>query len=111
VKYDGWSVTGPWVWPELARKNIPDAMMVAIGAVMIDTFNEILATLETTYASNGFFAHLDLRGTLRKKDWENEIHPTEGGFQSITTKFLKQLDAKLGPTMAAHDAFKLGGIA
>lgn len=110
VKYDGFSVAGPWVWPELARKQIPNAMMVAIGAVMIETFNEILVNLESAYADRGYFAHLDLRGTLRKKDWENEIHPTEEGFAAITTKFMKELDRKLGPTIAAHDAFHLGII-
>jgi hypothetical protein len=108
VKYDGWSVTGPWVWPELARNEIPDAMMVKIGAVMIDTFNDILERLESAYAASGFFGHLDLRGTLRRKDWENEIHPTEDGFKAITTKFLAELDKKLTPTIAAHDTSRLG---
>jgi hypothetical protein len=108
VRYDGWSVAGPWLWPELARKNIPDAMMVAIGAVMIDRFNEILADLASIHETDGFFAHLDLRGTLKKKDWENEIHPTEDGFAKITATFVSELDAKLGPTIAAHDSFRMG---
>lgn len=107
VKYDGLSVAGPWVWPELARKNIPNAMMTAIGVVMIDTFNDMLAGLEATYAPKGYFAHLDLRGTLRKNQWENEIHPTEQGFVAITATFLKALDGKLASTIAAHDAVHL----
>jgi hypothetical protein len=108
VRYDGWSVAGPWLWPELARKEIPDAMMVAIGAAMIDSFNDILVGLELQYAASGFFGHLDLRGTLKTKDWENEIHPTEDGFAKITAKFLSELDAKLGPTISAHDLFRMG---
>lgn len=108
VRYDGRSVAGPWLWPELARNEIPDAMMVDIGAAMIDSFNEILVGLEAQYAASGFFAHLDLRGTLRKKDWENEIHPTEDGFAKITAAFLSELDAKLGPTISAHDSFRMG---
>ena len=108
ARYDGLGVAGPWVWPELARKNIPDALMIEIGRTMIDWFNDLLRDFETEFIDRGWFAHLDLRGTLAGNQWANEIHPTEAGFSAVTERFLSQLDDKLGPTLTAHDAVKMG---
>lgn len=108
ARYDGWAIAGPWIWPELARKEIPDAFMPAIGAAMIDWFNGLLQDLDQEYASRGWFAHLDLRNTLKRSQWENEIHPTEKGFEAVAARFLERLDARLPAVITAHDAEHLG---
>ena len=108
AKYDGVSVSGPWVWPELARNEITDAMMVEIGRVMINWFNDLLARLEMKYADRGYFGHVDLRGTLGANQWENEIHPTKTGFERVAAAFTAQMDAKLPALIQAHDAEHMG---
>jgi hypothetical protein len=105
AKYDGWTVTGPWVWPEM--RDMPDDLRRAIAMLMIDWFNDMLRDLEDSYGEDGFFAHLDLRGTLSEDQWVNEIHPTEKGFRAITEKYMEQLDLKLTPTIAIHSAVHL----
>lgn len=108
VKYDGIKIGGPWVWPELTRMGIPDKLMRAIGKAMIDWFNGMLADLEDEHAETGYFAYINLRGTLDDADWQNEIHPTREGFRTIAAKFLGQLDRKLAPVIIAHDVERLG---
>ena len=108
VKYDGVKIGGPWVWPELTKMGIPDKLMRAIGKAMIEWFNTMLAELEQEHTNTGYFAHIDLRGTLGDDDWQNEIHPTRDGFKAIAAEFLSQLDAKLAPVIAAHDIERLG---
>jgi hypothetical protein len=103
---------GPWVWPEMVspRVGITDpALQRAIGRVMIDQFNDgVLAKLEA--ANAGYFAHVDLRGTLQgEADWSNEIHPTMKAFKSLAGRFLEVFDRKL-PAVRAARAARLGGL-
>lgn len=108
ARYDGWSVAGPWVWPEMEAQGIPDPMKVAIGRAMINWFNDMLANLETAHRATGYFGHIDLRGTLRTEEWENEIHPTKKGFKLIAERLLQQLDVKITTVIPVHDAVALG---
>ena len=58
---------------------------------LIDRFNTMLEAVSATPQ----FSHvhyLNLRDTLRhdgsyKRDWANELHPTEEGFGLVTRKF------------------------
>jgi hypothetical protein len=53
--------------------------------------------------------HIDLRGTLDPDtDWQNEIHPTEGGFKKIAIEFARQLRMKMPQVVAARAAIGLG---
>ena len=108
AKYDGFSVAGPWLYPEMTARGIPAAMQKRIGKAMITWFNDMLAELEDAYAENGYFTHLDIRGTLGPDGWANEIHPTRQGFRDIADAFLAEMDRKLPATLAAHDAARLG---
>ncbi len=78
---------GPWLQPGFHVKGHGD--LTANRRVMvdlIDRFNEMLRGLA---AATGFghVRYVDLRGTLTyKRDWANELHPTEGGFRAVAGK-------------------------
>ena len=82
---------GPWLEPGFHRKGYPNLRANATTvATLIDRFNEMLR--QVTRAPG--FAHVrfvDLRGTLSggpdyKRDWANELHPTERGFRAVAQK-------------------------
>ena len=109
VRYDGINIrVGPWVSPDRERSGIRGAWLQrSIGQLMIDRFNAMLQDVATEAAP--FFVHIDLRGTLDPDtDWQNEIHPTEGGFQKIATELARQLRAKMPQVLAARAAIGLG---
>jgi lysophospholipase L1-like esterase len=83
---------GPWLEPGFHQKGHGD--LEANKAVMrdlINVFNRMLRDLANT---TGFehVRYVDLRGTLTnaasgyKRDWDNELHPTERGFRAVTDK-------------------------
>jgi lysophospholipase L1-like esterase len=102
---------GPWVWPEMTSADVAivdPALQRAIGKIMIDQFNDqVLARLEVDFS--GYFAHVDLRDTVKANQWSNEIHPTATGFKALAKRFLDVLDAKL-PAVRQARAERLGGI-
>jgi len=82
---------GPWLQPGFHRKGHGDTdANVEVMEQLINTFNAMLRQL----AGAGGFGHVryvDLRGTLSnaanyKRDWANELHPTERGFRSVAQK-------------------------
>jgi hypothetical protein len=108
VHYDGINIrVGPWVIREMEHVGIRDqALQRAIGTLMIDKFNEMLAELAVT--ARGMLVHVDLRGVLDPDaDWENEIHPTQRGFEKLAAEFVKQLQAKRPEVIAARVALGL----
>jgi lysophospholipase L1-like esterase len=87
-----WQLPGPWLQPGFRRKGYDDlAKNTKLIAELIDRFNTMLAAVSGIPE----FAHvhyLDLRGTLKhdgtyKKHWDNELHPSEKGFDLVTEKF------------------------
>jgi hypothetical protein len=82
----GWGpLPGPWLDPNLSRKNWDredDAKMrEAAIAELIDALNTMLARLAKKIPD---FHYVDVRGVLTRKDWGNELHPTETGFLKVT---------------------------
>jgi hypothetical protein len=102
VRYDGVRVAGPWVWTYLEECKIPTPMMGQIGRLMIEWFNTLLGTLEKTYPDT--FGYIDLRDTLTPQLWQNEIHPTQAGFEAVAKRFQASLNEKLITVLARHDA-------
>jgi hypothetical protein len=58
---------------------------------VIDRFNAMVRSLTARFP---FLHYVDVRNTLSttlpddyKKWWDNELHPTEGGFERVTDKF------------------------
>ncbi len=89
----GGLLSGPWLMPGFQQKGYADLEQnKLICKTLIDRFNAMLKGL----ADKTPFAHvkyLDLRSTLRwdansyKKDWANELHPSEDGFAKVVQKF------------------------
>src|SRR5262249_40173374 len=74
AKFDGINVGGPWIRPTMLAMDIRDpALQSEIVVLMIDSYNEMLASVEAAHA--GVFFHVDLRGTVQASQWANEIHP------------------------------------
>jgi lysophospholipase L1-like esterase len=82
---------GPWLQPGFRRKGHGDAdANVDVMEQLINTFNAMLRQLAGAVGF-GHVRYVDLRGTLSnaanyKRDWANELHPTERGFRSVAQK-------------------------
>ena len=78
---------GPWLQPGFHRKGHGNlGANKTVVASLIDTFNDMLRQLSHT---QGFehVRYVDLRRTLTyKRDWANELHPTEDGFEMVAIK-------------------------
>jgi hypothetical protein len=89
----GWGpLPGPWLDPSLSRKNWDRAVDAkfreAAIAELIDALNEMLARLSKKIPD---FHYVDVRALLSRKDWGNELHPTQAGFLKVT----QAIEAKL----------------
>lgn len=91
VRVDGITVTGPWVQKAMVAKGIDDpAKQRELAMVIIDGFNDTLRALDDRI---GHFRFVDLRGTLDpERDWPNEMHPYEHGFELVATKMRQELE-------------------
>jgi lysophospholipase L1-like esterase len=82
---------GPWLQPGFHRKGHGDTdANVDVMEQLINTFNAMLRQLAGAVGF-GHVRYVDLRGTLSnaanyKRDWANELHPTERGFRSVAQK-------------------------
>jgi lysophospholipase L1-like esterase len=82
---------GPWLQPGFRVKGHGDVgANVEVMEQLIDTFNAMLRQLAGG-AGFGHVRYVDLRGTLTnaagyKRDWANELHPTERGFRAVAQK-------------------------
>ena len=78
---------GPWIRPVLKRFGIPDQDEGRqVVRHLVDEFWQAISPLAS---SDGRFHMVDSRGTLgpENKYWNDEIHPTHGGFKAIAAKW------------------------
>ena len=59
---------------------------------IIDQFCGQMAALAKQYDNVVF---VDVRNTVRKDYWHDEIHPNSAGFQQVALKFIHQINAAL----------------
>jgi lysophospholipase L1-like esterase len=87
---------GPWLQPGFHRKGHGDLdANIVVMTRLIDAFNIMLRQL----AGGDGFGHVryvDLRRTLSnaaayKRDWANELHPSERGFNAVADKIAKAI--------------------
>ena len=79
-----------WTYPYLKQKGFTNMEeQKEVVKFMLTRFKEMLLKLEATYPDILFVA--DTQGTLNKRHWRNEIHPTPEGFKKISQK----IDLKL----------------
>jgi lysophospholipase L1-like esterase len=82
---------GPWLEPGFHRKGYGNLRANATTvATLIDRFNDMVRQV-TRAPGFGHVRFVDLRGTLSggsdyKRDWANELHPTERGFRAVAQK-------------------------
>lgn len=95
----GWFLPGPWLQPGFEQKgheDLPTNTDVMVD--LIDRFNRMASTIPTL---KGFehVTYIDLRPELTnelahrkyRSDWDNELHPTEDGFEAVAAKFVTAL--------------------
>lgn len=82
---------GPWLQPGFHRKGHSELDdNIAVMEKLIDAFNTMLRQLARADGF-GHVRYVDLRGTLTnaaayKRDWANELHPSERGFKAVAVK-------------------------
>jgi hypothetical protein len=100
AKYDGVAVAGPWIRPTMEAMCIEDEkLQCEIGKLLIDSFNEVLASLASNHP--GQFVHVDLRTKLAPHLWANEIHPYKQGFSILADAYREAISQALSPTPIA----------
>jgi len=91
----GWLLPGPWLEPGFRRKGYLDlGENSRVMVDLIDAFNAMLATVPKE-TGLGHVTYLDLRSILSnelagrayRKSWDNELHPTKAGFESVADEF------------------------
>jgi len=97
----GWFLPGPWLKPGFCSKGHTDPQANAdVMVKLIDRFNQMASTIPTLKG----FEHVtwvdvrpvlsnELAGDRYQASWENELHPTEAGFEAVADKFLEALRA------------------
>lgn len=93
----GWGpLPGPWLEPGFREKGFGRIQdRIPHARLLIDRFNAMLAQIPTMFPH---VHYVDLRNTLStgpdyKDWWDNELHPTEQGFERIAAKFAAVLRA------------------
>ena len=90
---------GPWLRKEFrAKGHMNLAQNTQTIAAFIDTFNDVLSLIPGTTGLE-HVRYVDLRNVLTndlsrvngkrkyKKDWRDELHPTENGFANVAAEF------------------------
>ncbi len=93
----------PWKWhqgktkswlgdPMVKRKIKIQADKEAIVRYVLEQFNNMLIELISEKGYDGRIHHLDVRGTISKHQWYDEIHPNQKGYQNVSLKFKAKID-------------------
>ncbi len=92
---------GPWVRPRLVAAGVtaPNAQKRIVDDLLGRWFQRLLQMVTAGNAiaalhvlhTQGTLDEADSASTGRSGDWEDEIHPTRGGFRKITTQFYNPL--------------------
>ncbi|MCY7349209.1 MAG: caspase family protein [Cytophagaceae bacterium] len=92
-----------WLGRYMIARGIADqGEREAIIRYILDEFNQRLQAVSAEFEQ---VSYIDLRGTVRRTPrledyWFDEIHPNDKGFLSVTSKFVKQIEAMRKPTTA-----------
>lgn len=91
-----WFLPGPWLEPGFREKGFSQLQdRINLVKDLIDRFNEMLQDVASLPNFNHVH-YIDLRGILSvssnyKDDWANELHPTEDGFEKVTSQFAQTI--------------------
>jgi hypothetical protein len=91
---------GPWLGGPMTSLGIDPVFHLelskAIIRLMIDLFNNRLKALEKAHSIN--FKYVDLRGSIKRDEWWDELHPLEVGAKKTAAKFSAAIRALPSPT-------------
>ena len=83
----GIGVAGPWLYPVLNYHGMTKKAQKQFVKNLIDNFADyVLKPLKDTFDN---FDYVDTRGVLEAKDFQDEIHPTNKGFEKLSKKWLE----------------------
>ena len=99
-----WILPGPWLEPGFRQKGYVTADLkkvdlprcTAIMKRLIDRFNQMMAAIAGTPGLSHVH-YLDLRSLLSnalpgyKTDWNDELHPTKSGFETVARAFHEKI--------------------
>lgn len=85
----GFNFGGPWLRPAFAKKNITD-IAVAEGIIveLVDLFNAMLKELGDKHPN---FHYLDIRASIKRDDWRNELHLYDEDFARVADIFHEEI--------------------
>jgi hypothetical protein len=78
-------VLGPWLQPTFALRKFPNQ---AAGQAVVRAMLEQFAQMLTQLAQQPRVTFVNTQGTLapKKSSWDNELHPSDDGFDRVTEK-------------------------
>ncbi|MDX1961168.1 MAG: SGNH/GDSL hydrolase family protein [Leptospiraceae bacterium] len=74
-----------------ATKKLTQEEIRKVGNDIMDKFNQSMNEISTNKEYKNNLIYIDLRKSLTDKDFLDEIHPSQAGFQILATKFLKKV--------------------
>jgi len=87
---------GPWMKNNLEFKGIMDpGDQRRIIHELLRRFDEMIRRLAVDHAN---VIHVQTMGTLSENEWNDELHPTAGGFRKIAEKFRSELKKQFPAT-------------
>lgn len=94
AKFAGIKVTGPWIYPYLIEKGIPEFKHQTVVKHLLTDMKKMLLDLSELNANKGKLIVVNTHGTLTPgngRDWKDEMHPSSSGFKRIAKKFYTEL--------------------
>jgi hypothetical protein len=88
---------GPYLWPVMDEKEIPDPLRPEITKILVDAFNDLMRTLAAGPKFTGVVTYIDCRGAVGSNTgaWHDEIHPLDPGFARIADRFRQAINRLL----------------
>jgi hypothetical protein len=83
---------GPWLFPAVRAYGIPQEDWEALGVTLIERFKALLqainmSNLHVVFTTPGTLTPAAPGSTGPSNDWQNEIHPTAGGYRKLASKY------------------------
>lgn len=99
----GWLLPGPWLLPSFKAKGYdPDTDRATMQKIVDDPIDRLNTMQMEMVAQRGdnLVRHVDLRLAIPQVDdhtiwWQDELHPTHGGFDKIAVEFNKAIESAL----------------
>ncbi|MCK9389235.1 MAG: hypothetical protein M0Q22_12710 [Sulfuritalea sp.] len=96
---------GPWLYPSMVAYQIPPDDWLGVATTLIDRLAALLKDIVARHAAAGRRVYLvetqkaltpaQPGSTDRSNDWENEIHPTPGGYRKLAALWRPVIEAQV----------------